>query len=1330
MKKRILSMALCLVMVFSLLPVGMTAARAADTDTEAEMPLPTLNPVIEGTVRFGSFNYLGDKGTDAAGDERDGVDYVTTFYYSDDFFSRSAVNPNATGKTMDWNDLEDLSMATLSEKFTVAVYGSSENTFPTVWTNKDKNGKRFLTDCGFTNLFTSAEFNQQTGKDTLGYMFGTKQITVWDQKTQQNKTFTLVAVGVRGGGYGAEWGSNLTIGDKSFVSTHNKSYSGTYRHQGFNEGAQKVLTDLRSYTQNMTGDVKYWVVGFSRSGAIANLVAGDITKNASTYKTSIDDVYGYTFEAAAGALKSEDPNGTTYPNIHNIVNPMDAVPRVSPALFNHGRLGVDYRLPFHGNTTSEENTAYYANMRTVLPMVAKIADIYNKSYSGKDNDKYEDAVITDSDPATYPYNRTIQMKSFGITNFNNGFVEDVSNANSKVAPSQGMYLDEFLDSLVPAVINCKAWDAPFFEKRTIGWNADKMKKNDWQSHEKNYVEAYQDSLRDLAYYALKNPGMGLGALDGLMDKALGAVNFQTLFNGVGLAASYAAMHNGIFYETSVGNMIDPLTTIVNAVVDATGLFDSGDLPKVHAAIGKLMPALTWLYCEDHRNMNGEYLGTVFANVGTILVTHIPELGMSWLMSLDELFNSDYREITLPKNAAVNMYEFRAGIDDAYDKNINAEGMNLAAEAQGALVANVLNGALLNSKDARISVKESGDNVIIRYPGNLDLRFDVKAASEDLPVQLADYAPANVVNVKSDCVRATEAANGLNVSNIVSDSIVRDAIDETNMMAPDTTQSAQGINTLSDSTEIPLSEKDTLQIMAWHGSNQVADSYDATYVLNKMVDKTCVIDFSGKMVVSSNATLKEGSTDENGTMEQSGSDVTYQLDSIKQSKSNYAFTAVDHATSYGTYADGKYYFTEKITTVPASSVYYDDNLTGQAFTSDGHGYSSDINDQAVSKSASAVSGTFYYTFYGTGVDAYCTTDSESGYVSAAVFRGSGAAACVKANRVGSAVTVSNRAAEGENTVRYNTPSISFMNLGSADTYTLKIQANDSAKYKLDGVRVYNPVEAGSAAESAQADAGEGNTLYLNLHDLLLNADQGFSVQPVTGMSDDFDKATISGVLFVDNAANLATESHYYIGEGETAEAWHEQAQTLYQTQFAAYQSNSPSNEIYLAAKDGTKTQAITFQVNTQKAPVGSTIYIGMSAPETGSGTVSVPGNSSKDVTSVMDMYYGVTVPENGLITIENVGDSLISLTNLKITNVPESRGIQGMPSADRKSAMRAFFQPVTTETVELAAAPETVTAVPEVTPDPTPDPVQALITQLISDFVNSLFNSVARLFGRL
>ena len=722
-------------------------------------------------------------------------------------------------------------------------------------------------------------------------------------------------------------------------------------------------------------------------------------------------------------------------------------------------------------------------------------------------------------------------------------------------------------------------------------------------------------------------------------------------------------------------------------------------------------------------MNGEYLGTVFANVGTILVTHIPELGMSWLMSLDELFNSDYREITLPKNAAVSIYLFRPGVDDDYAKQIDAEHMNLAAEAQGALVANVLNGALLNSKDARISVQESGENVVIRYPGNLDLRFDVKATSGDLPVQLADYAPVNVVNVKSDCVRATEAANGLNVSNIVSDSIVRDAIGETNMTALDTTQSAQNINTFSDSTEIPLSGKDTLQIMAWHGSNQVADSYDAAYVLNKIVDKTCVVDFSGELVVSSNATLKDGSTAENGRMEQSGADVTYQLDSIKQAKSDYAFSKVDKATSYGTYTDGKYYFTEKITTVPASSVYYDDDLADETFTSDGHGYSADIIDAMVSTNAQAVSGTFYYTFYGSGVDVYCTTDSESGYVSAAVFRGAGADACVKANRVGSAQTVSSQTAGAP---KYNTPTISFMDLGGQDTYTLKIVANDGAKFKLDGVRVYHPVQADSAAAEAQAEAGEGNVLYLNLHELLLNADQGFSVQKPGGMDDSFDQSAISGVLFIDDADALVTESHY-----DADGVWHEEMTQLYATQFEAYRANSPKNEIYLSGD-----QAITFQVDTAKAPAGSTIYIGMSAPETGSGEVSVTGSGSKPVTSVMDMYYGVTVPTNGLITITNVRNSLISLTNLKITNVPDSRGIMALPPAEKKAAVRSFFAPVTTETVELAAAPETETAVtepentpaPAETPDPTPAPIGDMIAQLISSFVQNLFSAFSRLFG--
>ena len=857
--KRSIAMLLVWLQIVLLLTAALPRVLAADAPAQSaptalpdaaamgaqEQELPALNEVIEGTVQFGSFNYTGDKGTDAAGDERDGVDYVTTFYYSDDYFSRSAVNPNASRKTMDWTDLEDLSMATLSMDFTFAVYGSCENTFPTDWSNKNKNGEKFLRECGFGNIFTNAEFNQQTGRDTLGYMFGSKQITVYDQKTHQNKTFTLVAVGVRGAGYGAEWASNLTIGNKNGAAGQNSSNSLKYRHYGFDFGAQKVLGDLKNYTQNMTGDVKYWVVGYSRSGAVANLVAGDITRQASTYHTSIDDVYGYTFEPAAGALTTEDPNGTTYPNIHNIINPMDAVPRVSTDLFAHGRLGVDYRVPFHGNTTAADNTGYYDNMRAALSKVSVIAELYDRRYSGRESDKYEDPVITDSDPANYPYNRTIQMKSFGIMNFSTGFVDDVS--NSKIAPSQGWYLDQFLDSFVKKFFGSRAWDARKIKPGVL-WNtysAADMKRDDHASHEFEYVKYYQEALRTLAYEALKNPGMGLGALDSMMDKAMGAIDFRSLIDGFGLGSWYLAMdttRGGTGYETSVQHLVGPLTNLLNRIVDELNLFEPSALDDVHSAIETIIPVLTWLYCDDHTFSNGEYLGTVFAYIGTILTTHNPEMGVAWLMSLDDVFTCDYREITLPKATDIRMLEFRAGFGDEANYASTVAG-------RAPVVAEFRSGTEITNLDDRISCTSDGDTVVIRYPGNLDIRFDVQTLEggsfSDIPVQVADFAPNSVVNAYSTCTRADAAAAAadakLNESNITSVKVERDSIGSCSLTHQDNTGSAAALNKQSDTTTIPMSDKDVLQVLAKPGSNQRNRQQDVSYEISKSVYVNVVVE---------------------------------------------------------------------------------------------------------------------------------------------------------------------------------------------------------------------------------------------------------------------------------------------------------------------------------------------------------------------------------------------------------------------------------------------------------------------------------------------------------
>ena len=478
--------------------------------------------------------------------------------------------------------------------------------------------------------------------------------------------------------------------------------------------------------------------------------------------------------------------------------------------------------------------------------------------------------------------------------------------------------------------------------------------------------------------------------------------------------------------------------------------------------------------------------------------------------------------------------------------------------------------------------------------------------------------------------------------------------------------------------------------------------------------TRVIDFNAQMILATGMQRWKAVGDiKNGTYNvDDDGNFTYQLNSENQSSKNAVINA-----AYGD-ADTAMVFGNvwtQYTSVPASSVYYDDDLTGQAVNvGEGYGYNSGFEAEKA-KTTFDGSGRIFFTFYGTGIDVYCTTDSESGIVSAAVYEVGETQFGEQMIPVGAKVQgpISVRNYSGD-AVRYNTPTVSFRDL-TANSYTIMLSANEAAKIKIDGVRVYNPVEAGTAAATELSKTDEADALYVNLHSLLLNgAKDNFSVTKPEDMNDDFDKDTISGVLFVDDAANLVTESHWYKDEGATEDTWHDEAQPVYQTQFDAYKTNSPNNEIYLAAKttvtneDGStadKMQAITFQVNTTKAPAGKTIYIGLSAPDYGSGSGSVTVTGKLDplpVTSVMDMYYPITVPANGLITITNVGDSMIAITNLKITHVPDAKGINAMPAADKKLAMRAFFMPVTAETVELAA--DALNNEPTVVdPEPTGEP---------------------------
>lgn len=1330
---------LVLVQLLVLCPFGIMQAQAAEAQA-ASAAVPALNKTIVGTVKFQSFNFLGDNASGS-----DGVDYTSTFYYSDDFFSPSAIH-ETNSAAQKWSELtaSEMSLASMSFDFATAAYATNVGNVKTAtsrtWENTDysdkaKNARDLLTTCGFEN-FEAYDYGHAPTNDSIAYVIANKKITVWDEESHSNKDFTLIAVGVRGAGYGAEWASNVSIGNKN---TNQLPANG--RHWGFDNAAAEICSAIQTYLSdhNITQDAKYWITGFSRAGATANLVAGYVTDGAATtYHTRQQDVFGYTWECPKAASKSE--NALNYKNIHNILNAMDAVPKVSPDAFRHQRLGVDFVMPYYGNTTSSQNTTYYTNMREVLKTIAVGA------YNYKGEGYTEDPLISVTDPSNYPYNRAMTIYTIKPTQLISDALNDrlaenfgtsaVTGSDNKLGTN--IYIDKFIDNLIDVFLNSKAWIGDIGGTRTPLQNRT------------TFISNFQSDFRNVLGYLLDYSGPAfLGMVDALIDAVGDQLSISNTATNAGLGLAFLNFYEyptstykwGVppFIDPWVGKpswagntrravLIDEAKPVVKNVVRnmvGSSFTDPQGITRTQfeASMDKLVELVVNLYADELSKYNSNYFGTSLHYMWQILCTHEQEVVMSWIKSLDpNHINRGYRTLTVPKGTDVKMYLCRSGYGETLGFDTAAP---LVAEAKNAAFVPLSDptGKTVQTLDDRISVTESGANMVIRYPSLLDLRFDVTTdtAISDLPFALSDYRTNAMATALSDGEKQYDPAQ-FSASNY-------------------TQFASNGANTwnaLSNSSTIPLAANETLSITARRTSayNENDTASNLFYNMRKHADTTRVIDFSAVTTVATDAQTLSGETNRNGQFQRNSTaeTVTYQLNHGAQLSSGNAvlgtrFADVDTASVTHS-AIGRLTQDESLTAVPASSVYYDDDLVGQSFTSDGHGYSPDINDTAVSKSAGVVSGTFYFTFYGSGIDAYCTTDSESGYVSAAVFRGAGAEACVKANRVGSAQTVSNHTA-GE--AKYNTPTISFMDLGEQDTYTLKIAANDNAKFKLDGVRVYNPVQDGTAAAAAQEASGEGNTLYVNLHEMLVNTGtDGFSVMTPAELNDGFDKSTISGVLFVDNAANLATESHYYIGEGETTETWHDQAQTLYQTQFEAYKTNSPNNEIYLA-----KDQAITFQVNTQKAPVGSTIYIGLSAPETGSGEVSVTGNANKSVNSVMDMYYGITVPTGGSITITNNGDSLISVTNLKITNVPEAKGILSMSAPDRNLAMRAFFAPVTTETVELAAAQETETVtvqpsptpdpVPSPTPDPTPSSIVDLISQLISSFVQNLFSSISRLF---
>jgi len=161
----------------------------------------------------------------------------------------------------------------------------------------------------------------------------------------------LVAVVVRGVGYGAEWRSNLHVGNDT-------------KHTGFNVSAEEVYTNLNTYMLEnnlIKKNTKIWITGYSRGAAVANLVAGKINKN---QIIESNNLYAYTFATPNGVIVDENnANDSIHDNIYNIVLPYDVVPRLALQKWGYGKYGKTLMVKNRNASKDKnrENEVYFYN---------------------------------------------------------------------------------------------------------------------------------------------------------------------------------------------------------------------------------------------------------------------------------------------------------------------------------------------------------------------------------------------------------------------------------------------------------------------------------------------------------------------------------------------------------------------------------------------------------------------------------------------------------------------------------------------------------------------------------------------------------------------------------------------------------------------------------------------------------------------------------------------------------------------------------------------------------------------------------------------------------
>lgn len=329
---KMVSVFMCLTMLFAyvvMLPSEAYAQSTADIET------------VRGVAVLGS-----NTGTE-------GADW---FRFSDDMFRHDSAEYDP-----------DLALTSI-ELAAAARMSIREPDTEEGYANKVRNLRSFLEDNGFSDFEASNEYSMYSpGESGAALACAHKKITA------DGRTYTLLTLMPRTGTFGGEFEYVFRLSRNAEDSGDN--YEFTVRKDAILDFAKDYIS-----SNGISGDIKVWTVGYSRSAGIVNLLGASLIDEPERLGEDIslspEDVYCYTFGTPLVASGNKDYSGEKYRYIHNIVAKNDLIPLAPPAEMGFHRYGTDHQI------TSEEHK------ERMLSLLKEASEAEYEDYISSDPEDY------------------------------------------------------------------------------------------------------------------------------------------------------------------------------------------------------------------------------------------------------------------------------------------------------------------------------------------------------------------------------------------------------------------------------------------------------------------------------------------------------------------------------------------------------------------------------------------------------------------------------------------------------------------------------------------------------------------------------------------------------------------------------------------------------------------------------------------------------------------------------------------------------------------------------------------------------------------------------